>query len=768
MPSQVLSAFLFAHDPKDLEARHGPEPDQDSIHRQFIILGRFDRLVLRLSAKMQEMLPERSLAANARGASGCAYLGHVLGERCQLEEWTRTHPLIGFCSLRFARRALTGAGNFDFLGNFLKKELTEDIRWTVVSSTGWEDALVIFFGRSFNAIKKAIGQLRGLHADNSGLPKATDRTDGFHHLVLTSCTLPGIALDGWRQDWTHEQTIDLLKHLEADEKLRWAVRVEIHPGHWGAFTRLLEERSREAGLEVDVTPLFGQADLRVTPKNWELHGTHGGLITFLTEVMFKLECTKDTVVRTVQTRLTPMIEGYEEDPEAGPHSTRHCQADAGAMLETYCSRSKLELASMGAPPHTLNALEETLSRIQGMAGDRLHGEEFSAIRALADSFVRATERVLPPENHAAFEHEARELLRDISDWQAHVERCLADRFRGPYPAGDSLMVRLGSHPGAHHRFLVTMDHFAQQAYVLARTCINKRIGWAMLPEITLATYIGNSPTAYAMGHMIRRLRCGFTDVPANMVGRMRDLHVVAHETGHHLFRAFCCSFKGFDLKDSAESSLRHHLEKVEKMSEAEARMQAKKRAEDGLVRDVKEILADLFAYHFCFLGDPAAYENAAYQTIRSYYQDAPRSKVFMRSVLTEITLRQYALQCLVQHVQEDQLPSYDQKTQQYLHKLPGAGAGPEFTRLRERIAAMRAALGTLLVLQLVPQFKALMTGLLDCEKTESFPGEAADESFLKTLRGFLASPASEDDADNLKFLDHLWFTALKTQPTLLS
>lgn len=773
MPAPILSAVLFAHEASELAASQLPSAIRDDFQQRFIVLGRFDQLILRVSQTMPEALLQTGIEVNARAASGCSYLGHLLqADAFNPRQWAQTHPLIGYCSLRLARRALRSAGSFEFLQSYISEALDgdSDVRWAVASSTGWEDVLVLFFGRSFNAIKRAIGKLRAIHVDNAGLNSPVDRQDGFHHLVLTSCTLPGIALDHWHKDWKADDTNQLLTQIKADEPLRWAIRVETYPGHWDAFSALIKKHSEALGLHVDIAPLFGQADLRVTPAD-PTHATHRGLITFLTEVMFKLEAMPATVVRTVETRLIPELEGYHEDVDASYSSTRAVLRDMETMLDDYRNHSKRALVGLGTPPHTIEALEETLSRVQGMAGDRLHGEEFSAIRALADSFVRATRQALhtSPSSDRDFELEAREMLRDISDWQMHIERCLADRFRGPYPAGDSLMVRLGSHPGAHHRFLVAMDHFAQRSYNLARTCINQRLGTQTLPDAALATFIGNSPTAYAIGHMIRRLRCGFTDVPANMVGRLRDAHVVAHETGHHLFRAFVCSCTGFDLQRLTANELHRHLVEAESHSPAQADKVTKILMDQGLIRDVKELLADLFACHLCFPGQPEVYEKAAYQTIRCYYKNSDGNDRFMRSVLTDISLRQFAVRALVKQPQQA-LNFYDEAASNYTATItsPGALMTPRYDRLRERTKATHMALAVITRLQRHREFEALIAGLRDCGQTTDFPGEVSPNSFLTAFRTFMSAAPPPADVENLIFLDQLWFMVLRSQSGLLS
>jgi hypothetical protein len=771
----LFNALLLAHEASDLEVfqRIGTQSDPDS--QRFIVLGRFDHLVLRSAIEAE--VPTSSLweVGNARSAVSSSYAGHMLEPVAfNPAEFAATHPILGFCSLRLARRALKEARGFGFVADFLKDQFPADgnIRWALASTTGWEDVVVMFFGRSFNDIKAAVGAMRGLHAKHPCLVIDLDTKDGLHHLILTSCTLPAIACR-WHRGWTEADTQQLLTHVHGDEPIRWAIRVEVYPGHWDACASLLKQRCAEKGLVVDISPLFGQADLRLSPLD-AAACTHRGLLTLLTEVVFPLEIMPKTVIRTVETRLIPDLD-YAEDTGAGHLSTREIHPlspDVGSMFR---SESRDALRHMGAPPHTLHALEETMARIQGMARDRLHGEEFQALHRLATTFNKAAlevrKRITPSDT--IYEDEARDLLQDISDWQLYLDRCLADRFRGPYPAGDNMMVRIGSHSGTHLRFLVVMDHFAQKACDLARTRINEKLGVAAMPKVALATFIGNSPTAYATSHTIKRLHCGFTDLPATLAGRIQDCHLVAHETGHHIIRAFFSVYTDFEPFSYRRTGLSHQA--VNKLDVAGCTTKEitflKERVfcDPRILRELRELLADLFVSYLCFPGSPQRHDQAAAFTVGAFYEFDDRS-VFMRSVLSEFRLRHLALAALLEGSGEI-LEDYDERAKSFFKTLATQSAIPltdsKFTRLQQCRDRLSDALRALLLLSRTREIRAFLDGMASCAIAQDFIGESGVESVLCEFRGFLSNAGPHASASqNFTFLDRLWFMVLRRQDLL--
>lgn len=711
--------------------------------QRFLLLGRFDQLALAVGSEKNEHACSVPSGSNARAVSGCSYVGRLVGDiEFNPVDWVRELPLLGHCSLRLARRILRESGSFDFLIDYLETQLSsvEELRWAVISGTGWEDVTVLFFGRSFNVIKRAVGVLRAISVTDVSdhLPGDFKSHDGLHHLVLTSCTLPGMALPGWTPDWSREHSDEFIAKVEGDERLHWAVRVETYPGHWDAFVTLLREKSTAAALQIDVSPLFGQADARITPAG-EKETTHSGLVRFLTEVMFPIEAMANTVVRTVETRLIPELEFYHEDTGAESNTTR-TRPRTVSCLEDFHRQSKNVLLSLGVPPHTLEALSETISHIEDMAGDRLHGEEFSSMLRLAGGFnTRIGLEQAISSDLGSYQIQARETQIDISDWQMNVERCLADRFRGPYPAGDSLMVRLGNHSGAHQRFLVVMDYFGQQAFDLA--CEQMRLIFPNPPIVraALATFIGNSPSAYATSHLIRRLNCGFTDVPAHMVTRLQDLPLMAHETGHHLFHAFLCSFPRVE---TAISTL-----------------------PDGLQRDIREFFAECFASHLCFPGSPEAQEEAAYQTIGGYYRGVGTNNLFVRSVMVEITLRMKAVKAWIQAPESPEL-LFDHLINEYRSKMEKTSLfdAPHGERVNERIDETRIALSTIRELsEDHPEFLAMMSALANCARATCFPSSPPADEFLTVCREMMKNPPANGD-QSLDQLDRLWFIALRQMP----
>ncbi|MBN8422155.1 MAG: hypothetical protein J0L73_24790 [Verrucomicrobia bacterium] len=725
------------------------------------MLGRFDQLIITQSDNAHSLFPQQARSiTNARAATSSSHIGRVIGaEDFDPCVWAQTHPMVGLCSVRFSRRVLAAAGSFEFLDEFLHRRLQgTEVRHCIVSATGWEDALVLFFARDFNSISRAAGVLRSMKiADLPALKDKVKTDDGFTHPCLTTSTLPAFCCQ-WSGEWTEADTGKLLARVAADEPLHWAVRIELHPGHWDGFARELEKKSAELGVSVVCRPTFGQTDLRVSADG--AAATHAGLLRFLLHVIFPLGADPETVMRSAETHLHPVLEAYGEDAGATFHVDQkislHVPHEAAFPEEI---REKLR--GVAIPPHMLRVLEETLGRVQGMSQDPLHGEEFETLQRLRTAFIKTIRRMPPSISEKA----SRQLQLDMSEWQMLLDRCLADRFRGPYPVGDSMMMRLGSYQGAHHRFLVVADQISQMAYELARHCIKDRNAECVLPDVAIATFIGNSSSPYATSHTINDLGCGFTDVPATLICRLSDGHMLAHETGHHIVRAFFAALPelGFDVYywdpvDGLSTPARQHLiregltlEDVDLLSDCWKSSET--------LREMRELLAEYFSFSLCFPGNQEAYKRVSRQCLASFYEGG--SELYLRSLQTEVGFRALAIQSLTAIIQ-GQPNTYSGDSNGFIARInrdfrPATDLGPVIRRSQ----FIGRAIGALEILLRTKDFSALLRGIADCAAHDTFPGEAEDASLLKELRAFLVRLPAVSLEDNISFLDSLWFKLLR-------
>ncbi len=767
MHPRPLSAVLLAHEAPDFikiqDAWLKETPNQGVSCHKFVVLGRFDQLIITQSDSSDSLFPQQArIITNARAATSSSHIGCVVGavdfDPCA---WAQTHPMLGLCSVRFSRRVLAAAGGFEFLEEFLQGSLAGTaVRHCIVSATGWEDALVFFFARDFNSISRAAGLLRSMKiADLPVLQDKVKTADGFTHLCLTTSTLPAFCCQ-WSRSWTSADTEALLARVAADEPLHWAVRIELHPGHWDGFVRHLEKMSADLGIPVACRPTFGQTDLRVS-DNGAAAATHAGLLRFLLHVIFPLGAAPKTVMRSAETHLHPVLEAYGEDAGATFHVDQMISLHVPHEV-AFPDDIREKLRGVAIPPHTLRVLEETLGRVQGMSQDPLHGEEFETLQRLRTAFIKTIRRM--PSRIS--ENASRELQLDMSEWQMLLDRCLADRFRGPYPVGDSMMMRLGSYQGAHHRFLVVADQFSQLAYDLARHCIKNHNAACELPDVAIATFIGNSPSPYATSHTINYLGCGFTDVPATLICRLSDGHLLAHETGHHIVRAFFAALPtlGFDVYTSDPvkglmPEARQHLIK-EGLTLDEVDLLSEHWRSSTILREMRELLAEYFSSSLCFHGNKQAYKEVSLRCLAAFFDGGSLS--YLRSLQTEFGLRAAAVESLATIGQGQAKAIYDESSQRVVNSIRNqSNLAVDFTRALERRKSIGDAVEGLEILSRTKDFSALLQGIGDCATHAAFLGETSDASLLKELRAFLIQQAPVSLKDNIAFLDTLWFKLLR-------
>lgn len=775
-----ISALLLAHEAPDFRGLQGrwvslpPLKDPGGGRHRYVVLGRFDELILTVSAELDDLIHSgTSIAANARAATASSYIGRVVapGDGFEPSRWAETHPILGFCSVRFGRRVLAAGGSFEFLDRYLTEKLAVigEVRHVIISATSWEDVIVLFYAKNFNAVARAAGVLRGMRIDDLPLAAEVDATDQFTHPCLTTCTLPAYCCD-WHEGWTRQDTEAVLQRLDAEAPLNWAVRLELHPGHWQGFQKHMLARCEELGLKVHCRPTFGQTDLRIADDGSAASATHRALLTFLMEVIYPLAAEDRSVIRSAETHLHPVFPEapslYAEDGAGSMHTDQTYKRPNQALTVPTDVRSKL--TDLAVPPHTLRVLEETLSRVQGMSHDPMHGEEFETLKRLQGAFFRAVRNLQHQPSIAEEERQSRELQRDISDWQMNLDRCLADRYRGAYPTGDSLMMRLGSYQGAHHRFLVIMDHLAQQSYDMARRAMQEVMSHCLLPNVALATFIGNSPSAYATSHTVERLGCGFTDVPATLVCRLRDSHLLAHETGHHVVRAFFCAHPSLGFTVYDKSSLETGLGEaaLQRLAEAGLPQTLRDRMDrhwgnPAFRREVRELLADYFARQICFPNNGTRHEEANQRTLEHFYKNG--HKRFKNSVQVEFRIRSAGLKYLDAPDAAEGLRCYQKEIDQGMSLIQAKGGDTEtLKRVCDHSERVRAAVETLRALKHLPEIHALLEGIHACGQHQHFPTEEAEApSLLADMRDFMARPGPVTLEQNFEFLDHLWFKHLR-------
>ena len=189
------------------------------------------------------------------------------------------------------------------------------------------------------------------------------------------------------------------------------------------------------------------------------------------------------------------------------------------------------------------------------------------------------------------------------------------------------------------------------------------------------------------------------------------------------------------------------------------------------LRELRELLADLFAAHLCFPNDQVRHTRAAYETVAAFYE-FDFERVFLNSVLSEFRLRHLAITALLSGG-EAPLQTYHQQAEDFIQNdVAGNASHPlaasKFDNLKQCAGRIGNALRALLLLRCTREISALLEGLAACAGSAGFLGESAAESLLVEFRHFLSNGKAPSPAENYAFLDRLWFMVLRKQQGILT
>jgi hypothetical protein len=521
---------------------------------KFMALGRYDHMMITVSSKTDSLSTiDHQLQSDPLIADHWALYGRILDEApIDPEKLTAQYPIVGICLLKLGDDGveMNFHRHFDRL-QALKRSIEADsddqLRISIGSSTGWEDAVVLIFANSFTPIATTVGKIRDIQTDSGTLA------------YVTTCTIPAIQLR-WTKAFAEnvEPRKSELDRLQAivkfDEKMDWAVRFEVLPGGLARLQSGVQEKMQLTGVPFETVQTFGQIDIGYVSVRDSVGATTGSLLRFLLNIGFPTAAQSDSPVRSMQTALMlphPIDFNVSSSLPALIQSPLGAPSIKNLLWETAHAR----LESNGVPPLSLRLIEATLIRIQSLQADELLRTEFISIGELYQAFLKAT-AILPPDVSL----DQREFRENLSYWQTYVDRSISDRYRGRYPAGENMRIRLGSYHGSHQKFLAVIDQLAQQAYAL--TCREYGRHGGTVPEsmsgVRLVAHIGNSPSPQVIVESIKYLRGAFIDIPSDLFLKIHHASYLIHEVGHVVLESFMqngAALHGSKLRDSEGGNL---------------------------------------------------------------------------------------------------------------------------------------------------------------------------------------------------------------------
>jgi hypothetical protein len=530
---------------------------------------------------------------------------------------------VGVCGIKLAHGLRDALQTLDQVAKALAETLSGlQGHWLISSTTGWEDIVLIYWTQEFSVLSQVIGKVRSLSVGEVQPPSPCSGV----HAVLTTCTMAGIhlPLGSFESDSTrfnHKNWVSMVSgRLAPARSIDWAVRFELRPGHFDPFVAELKDRIQSLPQPLAASLAFrnvlGQYDFRVQHQG----GTQQDWLQFLGLVALPLAAKEGSLVRSMETHLHIDVPQFSEGPAAAEVQR---QQFANAVSDNLDRITKACQASAIAP-HALEMLHATHNRLVALQGDDLQHGTFTSVENL---FLRLAEGLASePEGIV-------ELDRKLSPWLYWVERCLADRYRGTYPLGESVVPRLGTYQASHHGFLAAMDCIGQQAFDHALSAMNRLVtDPPPVPDMAVCCFIGSSPSPNALSFP-RYMRCGFIELPAIMIFKLRELPILLHEVGH--------------LFSNAVSE--HH--------DFTYRLPQDEPAREKVKVEIQEILAEMFACCACFDGDVVRHGENRSVILDSYLPDP--SNRFTSSSRYISTIRLLGVLWLI----HDELTQFTQPTE---------------------------------------------------------------------------------------------------------
>ena len=685
-----------------------PTPSRLTGH--WLGLGRFDHILITL-AKTEEALlkPERTVQSCHNASSHWSCFGRVICSSFDLGlgVWPPNQGvLVGVCGIKLAHDLRDSLQTLDCVAEALSKALGDlSGQWLITSTTGWEDLVLIYWTSDFRTLSQVIGKVRSLSVSDVRPPTPCRGV----HAVLTTCTMAGIQLPHGSFDtasplFNHERWVAMVSDkLSPESALDWAVRFELRPGHFDPFVaelkRLVEPLSDIGLKNLVFRNVLGQYDFRVQHQG----GSQQDWLHFLGLVALPIAAKTGSLVRSMETHLHIDVPEFSEGSAAAEvrlPSKQNPASDNVSRITNACSASAIA-------PHTLEMLRATHNRLVALQGDDLQHGTFTSVENL---FRRLAEGL------ASVPDGISELDRKLAPWLYWVERCLADRYRGTYPLGESVVPRLGTYQASHHGFLAAMDCIGQHAFDHALKAMNSLgTGLSPVPGRAVCCFIGSSPSPNALtfpGYM----RCGFIELPAIMIFKLRELPVLLHEVGH-LF----------------VNTVTQHYDVTYLLPEDEP-LREKVRVE------INEILAELFACCACFDGDLRRHGENRIAILDSYLPDP--SNRFTSSSRFISNLRLLGVHWLL----EDTLRLYDSH-----HHAFKAFRSEAVTFIREELAANLAGhdLGLIAKLRGEAEIAAEYIAHAMAAFAAVRSRRTEHEAMLQAIRSLRTSPSLSEQPDSL-------------------
>ncbi|WP_395734848.1 hypothetical protein [Prosthecobacter sp.] len=502
--------------------------------------------------------------------------------------------LLGVCVIKLAHRLRDTLTELEPVAAAIQQALSGiPGHWLLSSTTGWEDLVLLFWTDELLTLSQALAQVRSLKVQ-----KVKPDLQGGVHAVLTTCTLTGVSLpegvfDPVQKKFLPAEWVRRMESIQTLALVDWALRFEVRPGHMDPFKHELATLATQVGqasIVEEMHNVLGQYDFRIQYQG----GTQKEWLQFLGNVALPLAARSGSLVRSMETHLHIRFQTCSEGVSA-PNVVR---PPAESLPQSVLQRIQHSCAEFGIAPHTVEMLDATYSRLQALREDDLQQGTFESVANLFNHLAAGLEALMQqqqqqdgrPPVEAAF------LGRDFCSWLCWMERCLADRYRGTYPLGESIITRVGTYQASYHGFLAAMDCIAQEAYDLAREFCNRACpDLPPIPAVTVCSFIGSapSPNIFCFPH----LRCGFIELPPGLIFRLHDLPVLLHEVGHLFERVVSHHFKfAYDFRPG-----------------------------DPETTQIREILAEAFACCACFGRDMDSYAAHRLSLVDTYLPQ-PASK----------------------------------------------------------------------------------------------------------------------------------------------
>ncbi|MAS93987.1 MAG: hypothetical protein CMO55_12400 [Verrucomicrobiales bacterium] len=737
---------------------------------KFMVFGRYDHLILTLSDDPEDLrMADRELNLTSQVANQWATYGRVLSmpeDYEGLEELAKDFPLMGVCFLRVNRSIVSQNPSMGYLDEIIREMKSvaaghDDTRWIVTSTTGWEDVMLLVFGKAFTSIADVVRNVRQI-------PNPNNSPDASSTAMLTSCTLPAIHFS-WRRSMAtsreerEELAGTLLQSVREEDPMAWNVRFEVAPGRGDFFMKKVEEMAKESLLleskdsRIHYSLVFGQVDVSLTQRHLGSSENQNltDLIRFLIHVGFAISGQMGTPVRAMQTVLyldQPL--DLQHDEEINGEGMQNFLRPVGTLRDSFESEARSTLQELGMPIPTINVIEGMMARLDSLHEDEFLSDEFLSLYMLGRGFIKKTtvslETVL---KRGLFDSDRLQELRSaLGEWKHYLARCLSDRYRGRYPTGENTVLPLSSHQNSYHKFLTVADVLVSQIYFLARHHTNRRVQEVKPDEavnhsmalIPIGVFVGDSPSPYAITEPVKSFYTAFIDVSSDLVFDLKQIIYLAHEVGHVLFKEFdkhCIDPEQYPYWGQHKTF-------------------------------VSEILCEAFGCAICTEGDMTVYAQLSDRVIRHYYPD---EGVYQKGTLLKAEMIRFAANGVLDAVAPKSLEKADRRIrlsglrrdfEAHWEPIINSLTGGTASLVNRDYQAIYQALSSISNhYQYQDEFFAFLESIGDCRHADVFQHFDEQARLLPMLRKFLKSNATSDSlkaSENFSVLDDMWSRAAVT------